>query len=71
MKLSCSNQTWNPPWRNLQWEHVFKHAVEEESKLAKVTLETVSLGVLGVLIPPCWGSPLLMEVWETISVSYK
>lgn len=70
-KFSRSNQTWNPPWRNLQCEQAFRHDVEGESKLAKVILETVSLGVFGVLIPPCWGSPVLMEVWEIIRVSYN
>lgn len=64
MKDNCWNHTWKPPCLTLQCEHAFKQEVVGRSKFTKVTFEMVSLGVLGVFIPPVCGSPSLIEEWE-------
>ncbi len=64
-----SNHTWKPPCRTLQCEHALRQEVVGRSKFAKVTLETVRRGVLGVFIPPICGGPVLTEVWEMMSAS--
>ena len=52
MNLNCWKWTSNPPWNGLQCEQALRQEVVGRSKFAKVTLVTVSLGVLGVFSPP-------------------
>ena len=63
--------TWNPPCNTLQCEQALKQAVPGTLKLIKVTLDTVRPGLLGVLIPPVPGKPVLRDVWEIIKESCR
>lgn len=65
-----SSHTWNPPSRNLHWEHARRQALPARSKFTKVTFEMINLPLFCVLIPPCWGLPWLWEVCPTISEFY-
>ena len=41
-----------------------------ESKLTKVTFDTMRWGVLGVLMPPVPGGSVFTDVWDTIRVFF-